>query len=225
MIKNNPEQVKLVKKLVEGGVDISEKVQSVLESLDRKYFMPEEASPYDDIPQRIGFNTTISAPHMHAYTLNWLEKFLVPGSCILDIGCGSGYLTVCLAKMIGKGRVYGVDHIEEIINQAMENITKSQPEVVNNPELLLQMVHRDGRNGLPEFAPYNVIHIGGATNNISRTLLDQLAVGGILMAPVGPMSSFQKITLVEKDKDGNLHYTTGMNVNYAPLADREQQCP
>lgn len=86
--------------------------------------MPEERNPYEDRPQCIGFSTTISAPHMHAMTLSMLEEYLIPGSKVVDIGCGSGYLTVCLAKMIERGEVYGVDHIEELINQAVENIRK-----------------------------------------------------------------------------------------------------
>eukprot|EP01050_Picozoa_sp_SAG11_P034981 SAG11_NODE_12596_length_695_cov_1.080537_1_plen_107_part_10 len=45
--------------------------------------------------QRIGFGATISAPHMHAYALEWLSDRLKPGSKVLDVGCGSGYLTAC----------------------------------------------------------------------------------------------------------------------------------
>ena len=127
--------------------------------------------------------------------------------------------------MIGTGRVFGVDHIENLINQAMENVSKSHQELVENPDLVFQMFHRDGRMGLPEYAPFNVIHIGAATAEIPKVLIDQLAPGGILMAPVGPISSFQKITIAEKDINGHLHYSSLLNVNYAPLTDRERQCP
>ena len=68
--KSNPLQVNLIRAVMETGIDISEKVRNVLEKTDRKYFMPAECDPYEDRPQRIGYNTTISAPHMHAYTLN-----------------------------------------------------------------------------------------------------------------------------------------------------------
>ena len=225
VLQNNPEQVKLIRQVLESGIDVSQKVQKVLESTDRKLFMPTECDAYADSPQRIGFNTTISAPHMHAYTLNWLEKYCVPGSSILDVGCGSGYLTVCLAKLIGSGKVFGVDHIEELINQAMENIWKSHPEMVGNSEIQLQMICRDGRLGLVEFAPFNVIHIGAATMEIPRPLIEQLAPGGIILAPIGPPQSFQKITLCQKDMNGSIHYSNLLNVNYAPLTDRERQCP
>jgi protein-L-isoaspartate(D-aspartate) O-methyltransferase len=225
LTQNNPKQVELIKTVIENGVEVTEKVKSILESVDRKDFMPIESRPYEDRPQKIGFNTSISAPHMHAYTLNWLEKYLVPGVSVLDIGCGSGYLTVCLAKMIGKGRVFGLDHIEDLINQAVESISKAHPELLNDSDIEFHMITADGRSGLALFAPFNVIHIGAATNEIPKVLLDQLAPGGILMAPVGPVSNFQRITFVEKDLSGNLHYNYGLNVNYAPLTDRSLQCP
>ncbi|KAF9419448.1 hypothetical protein BGZ94_009398, partial [Podila epigama] len=65
-------------------------------------------NPYEDAPQTIGYGATISAPHMHAAALESLSSFLFPGAKVLDVGSGSGYLTVCMAEMVGpKGRVVG----------------------------------------------------------------------------------------------------------------------
>ena len=60
------------------------------------------ATPYQDSPQSIGCGVTISAPHMHAYALELLREQLAPGATALDVGSGSGYLTACFAKMVGK---------------------------------------------------------------------------------------------------------------------------
>lgn len=222
---NSPDQVELIRQLIAEGFDLSTKITSVLESTDRKFFMPIEARPYEDRPQRIGYSTTISAPHMHAYTLKWLEPYLKPGIRVLDVGCGSGYLTLCLAKMINSGQVFGLDHIEELINQAVENINNSDPDLLNSENLTIKMVHGDGRLGLAEYAPFDIVHVGASTAEIPKKLLEQLAPQGVLIAPIGPVSSNQRITIVKKDQNGNLHYESSISVCYAPLTDRDKQCP
>lgn len=58
--------------------------------------------PYMDSPQVIGYGATISAPHMHAYALELLKDHLKKGEKALDVGSGSGYLTACMALMVGK---------------------------------------------------------------------------------------------------------------------------
>jgi protein-L-isoaspartate(D-aspartate) O-methyltransferase len=162
---------------------------------------------------------------MHAHTLRLLEDYLKPGIKVLDVGSGSGYLTLCLAKMIGSGSVFGLDHIEELINIAIENINNSNPELVNGENISIRMVHGDGRNGLPEFAPFDVIHVGASTPEIPKALINQLAFGGVIIAPVGQISSVQHITVGRKKMDGSMDYANCFNVCYAPLTDREKQCP
>lgn len=58
-------------------------------------------NPYMDSPQSIGFGVTISAPHMHAHALELLKNQLANGTKALDVGSGSGYLTACMAKVMG----------------------------------------------------------------------------------------------------------------------------
>jgi protein-L-isoaspartate(D-aspartate) O-methyltransferase len=82
--------------------------------VDRKYFVHDETfhGPYADIPRPIGFGTTISAPSVHATTLESLKSRLKPGAKVIDIGTGSGYIAACMAEMVGKeGKVYMVDHL------------------------------------------------------------------------------------------------------------------
>lgn len=73
--------------------------------IDRKNFVPEEMAhqAYSDIPRSIGWNTTISAPHMHAMTLERLKDKMVKGGKAIDIGTGSGYIAACMAEVMGKG--------------------------------------------------------------------------------------------------------------------------
>lgn len=59
-----------------------------MEKVDRALFVPDGSPAYEDSPMQIGFNATISAPHMHATCLQLLEKNLQPGMHALDVGSG-----------------------------------------------------------------------------------------------------------------------------------------
>lgn len=84
----------LVERLQRYGVITSSKVGEVMETVDRALFVPDGSAPYDDTPMAIGYNATISAPHMHATCLQLLEENLRPGMHALDIGSGI-YLVHC----------------------------------------------------------------------------------------------------------------------------------
>jgi protein-L-isoaspartate(D-aspartate) O-methyltransferase len=66
-----------------------------MELVDRQYFTSH--SPYQDSPQPIGYGATISAPHMHAYALEFLYDKLKTANNVLDVGSGTGYLTAAMA--------------------------------------------------------------------------------------------------------------------------------
>ncbi len=68
--------------------------------VDRKNYCPHNS--YMDAPQSIGYNATISAPHMHAHALELLKDHLYDGAVALDVGSGTGYLTACMAHMVGE---------------------------------------------------------------------------------------------------------------------------
>ena len=90
---------------------ISEKVNQVMHQVDRKDFAP--SNPYQNFPQDIGCNVVISAPLLHAYCLEALNGYLQEGCTALDVGFGSGFLTVAMSKMMNdKGCVVGIEHIK-----------------------------------------------------------------------------------------------------------------
>ncbi len=84
----------LVDKLKADGIVKTQRVENILLSVDRKLFLTSFI-PYADIRWEIGFGSTISAPHIHAYILELLDNHLINDSKVLDIGSGSGYLTIC----------------------------------------------------------------------------------------------------------------------------------
>lgn len=79
----------MVEYLQQHGVIKSKEVAEVMEAIDRGLFVPAGSSPYVDRPTQIGYNATISAPHMHASCLELLEKQLLPGMSALDVGSGA----------------------------------------------------------------------------------------------------------------------------------------
>ncbi|KAK6148255.1 hypothetical protein DH2020_019167 [Rehmannia glutinosa] len=191
-IKKNKE---MVEHLLRCGVISSKKVAEVMDTIDRALFVPDGAPPYDDSPMQIGYNATISAPHMHATCLELMENYLKPGMHVLDVGSGTGYLTACFAVMVGpQGRAVGVEHIRNWLNL---------------------------QQGWPEFAPYDAIHVGAAAPEIPPALIEQLKPGGRLVIPVGNI--FQDLNVLDKNMDGTLTVQSEISVRYVPLTSREAQ--
>ncbi|XP_052183496.1 protein-L-isoaspartate O-methyltransferase 1-like isoform X2 [Diospyros lotus] len=211
----------MVEHLQHYGVIRSKKVAEVMETIDRALFVPDGTSPYIDSPMPIGYNATISAPHMHATCLELLEENLKPGMHALDVGSGTGYLTACFALMVGpEGHAVGVEHIPELVDSSVENIQKSAAATLLK-EGSLSVHVGDGRLGWPEFAPYDTIHVGAAAPEIPPALIEQLKPGGRMVIPVGNI--FQDLKVVDKNPDGSVSIRSETSVRYVPLTSREAQ--
>ena len=196
----------------------TQKVYNSMIQIDRGDFSPE--NPYEDSPQPIGFNATISAPHMHAFALSYLEPYCSENIHILDVGSGSGYLTAALSKMINDtGVVIGVEHIESLYEQSIKNISKHHANLIENKKVI--MLNEDGRKGLKQYAPFKVIHVGAAAEDVPQDLIDQLDKNGRMFIPVGKYD--QWIYLIDKDSEGKVTSTKLMPVFYVPLTDKQKQ--
>ncbi|CDW91456.1 protein-l-isoaspartate(d-aspartate) o-methyltransferase-like [Stylonychia lemnae] len=213
---------KLIDTLLNQGVIRSHKVSQVMRKVDRADFCPGHYC-YEDSPQPINYNATISAPHMHAYVLEWLKDVLVPGGNALDVGSGSGYLCAAFYEMMdNQGYVVGIDHIDGLVHQSVLNLKKSYQKELDEQRIV--MLTGDGRLGCPEYAPYNAIHVGAASPEIPQALIEQLAPGGKMIIPVGPPDN-QHIVLASKDNYGKVHANKLIGVRYIPLTSKEKQCP
>ncbi|KAI4374597.1 hypothetical protein MLD38_012576 [Melastoma candidum] len=211
----------MVDQLQRYGIFSSKRVAEVMEKVDRGLFVPDDTPPYIDSPMTIGYNATISAPHMHAMCLHLLQDHLLPGMHALDVGSGTGYLTACFSLMVGpEGRAVGVEHIPELASFSISNIKKS--EAASYLEKGSLSIHvGDGRQGWPEFAPYDAIHVGAAAKEIPQQLIDQLKPGGRMVIPVGEI--FQDLKVIDKNLDGTISVRNETAVRYVPLTSRDAQ--
>jgi protein-L-isoaspartate(D-aspartate) O-methyltransferase len=186
-------QAELVAQLRKDGVIRSERVAAVMGAVDRREF-DLSGRPYEDAPQGIGFGATISAPHMHAYALEALnaqlarreQRGLGPARRALDVGCGSGYLSVCLALLLGPGaETLGVDAVPQLVAMSEANTRKSFARLLDSHALrFLRWNAANARAGEDELgAPFDIIHVGFALPD-PKQLLGMLARGGTMVAPI-----------------------------------------
>ncbi|KAG7095481.1 hypothetical protein E1B28_006220 [Marasmius oreades] len=211
----------LISNLAMNRIFSSQLVASAMNKVDRGNYVLRKTEAYEDSPQVIGYGATISAPHMHAYASEHLLPYLRPGSKVLDVGSGSGYLVAVLHHLVSPGgKVVGVEHVDELVEWSKENLRSDG--LGNELELKnIQIIAGDGREGYVSEGPYDAIHVGAAAPTVPQALVDQLASPGRLFIPVG--TSLQNILHVDKDAEGNISQTEVMSVRYVPLTDRSMQ--
>ncbi|CAF2633190.1 unnamed protein product [Rotaria sp. Silwood2] len=214
-------QFDLIQSLVHENTIQDERITYAMLATDRFDFSTGQV--YEDAPQSIGYNVTISAPHMHAFALELLRDKLVPGARVLDVGSGSGYLTLCMARLVyPTGKVFGIEHIPQLVHLSLTNIAKNGRSFLDDGTL--EIVLGDGRFGYPQGGPYDAIHVGAAASHHPIELINQLNPGGRLVVPVGIEN--QRLMIYEKSLDGcQVHEQETMGVNYVPLTDKNEQWP
>jgi len=211
----------LVDSLIRSGVISSTEVISTMKMVDRGDYSANERVAYADHPHSIGFDATISAPHMHGYCLESLLKQLKkPKAKVLDVGSGSGYLTACFGRIIGEGGiVVGIDSIAELVEFSKNNFKKHDIDLLESKKVVLKV--GDGWKGEPSMGPFDAIHVGAAASEIPAALVSQLANGGKMVIPVGTFS--QKLMEIEKTEKGEIVSRNLMGVTYVPLVKQDKE--
>lgn len=197
---------RLVERLREAGIR-DENVLNAVRTVPRHLFVDEALAmrAYEDTALPIGHSQTISQPWVVARMTEVLLQEGAPGK-VLEIGTGSGYQAAILAAL--GLEVYTVERIGDLLRQARKRLRQLGMNVRSK--------HDDGRVGWPEHAPYDAIIVTAAAPALVNALIDQLAVGGRLVAPVGGPSSQSLVKLVKR-ADGGVDETVLAPVVFVPL--------
>ncbi|HAB92366.1 MAG: protein-L-isoaspartate(D-aspartate) O-methyltransferase [Thiopseudomonas sp.] len=197
---------RLIQRLYDEGLSNS-KVLEVIRRTPRHLFVDEALShrAYEDTALPIGNNQTISQPYMVG---RMTELLLANGPLdkVLEIGTGSGYQTAVLAQLVE--RVFSVERIQSLQERAKEQLAELN---------LRNVVYRwgDGWDGWNALAPYNGIIVTAGASEVPQALLDQLAVGGRLVIPVGEGNDQQLLLIVREEHGFVRHALEG--ARFVPL--------
>jgi protein-L-isoaspartate(D-aspartate) O-methyltransferase len=181
-------------------------VLRAFELTPRHLFVPSGVRhrAYEDQALPIGSGQTISQPSVHA---RYLEVLALTGhERVLEIGTGSGYQTVLLSHLASQ--VFSIERVAELLERARNAIGAGG---VRNVSLMLG----DGTLGWREYAPYDAILVSAAAPDIPQPLLEQLAEGGRLVAPVGDRA--QQTLVMFTKRDGRCERRDIGPVRFVPL--------
>jgi protein-L-isoaspartate(D-aspartate) O-methyltransferase len=164
-----------------------------------------ENDAYNDYPLPIGYGQTISQPYIVAY----MTEAVKPNGKkkVLEIGTGSGYQAAVLAEIVDT--VYTIEIIPELANESDERFKK-----LGYRNIIVKS--GDGYNGWPDHAPFDIIVVTAAADEIPKPLIDQLAENGRLVIPVGGPGSIQELILLVK-KNGKIEKKHLTSVRFVPF--------
>jgi protein-L-isoaspartate(D-aspartate) O-methyltransferase len=163
-------------------------------------------SAYDDCPLSIGFEQTISQPYIVALMAEALR--IGASDRVLEIGTGSGYAAVIFAQLAAA--VYSVERVEGLARAARAHLATLGVVTV-------QVRVGDGSLGWPEQAPFDAIAVAAAGPGLPTSLLEQLAIGGRLIMPVGPEGGNQQLVRVTREGKTRFGKEQLLDVRFVPL--------
>ncbi len=211
MDKYREERRDMVKYQIESRGVTDSAVLEAIRKVPRHLFVPERYADraYDDSPLPIGKEQTISQPYIVALMTELLA--LKGGERVLEIGTGSGYQSAVLAEIVDS--VYTIEIICELAETASGRLKKLG---YNN----IEVICGDGYRGFTEAAPFDAIIVTAAPDHIPDPLVDQLAVGGHMVIPVGDF--YQELIVIEKT-GGEIIKRRSIPVRFVPMTGEAEE--
>ena len=198
-------RTRMIDRLREQGIR-DERVLAAIAAVPRHVFVEEALASraYEDTALPLGFSQTISQPFIVARMIEVLREGRELGKT-LEVGAGCGYQAAVLAQLTDE--VYAVERIEPLLAKAKANMRTIQ-------QFKVRLKYADGQLGLPEAAPFDTIIVAAAAPAIPQALLQQLALGGRMLLPLG--SGDQYLVLIERRADAYVE-TRLDGVRFVPL--------
>lgn len=185
-------RARMIERLREQGIK-NEQVLTAMALVPRHIFVEEAMAhrAYEDTALPLILGQTISQPYIVARMIELLLEGRASLGKTLEVGAGCGYQAAVLAQL--SKEVYGVERVGPLLARARENLKALKL-------TRIRLKHADGMAGLPEAAPFDSIIVAAAGAAVPPALLDQLAIGGRLIMPVG--TADQVLLLVERTPQG-----------------------
>jgi len=207
---------RLVQRLTEKGVTNAE-VLDRIRQVPRHVFVQEALSSraYEDDALPIGYSQTISQPLIVAMMTQVLleeeDGSLRKMNKVLEVGTGCGYQTAVLAPLVGF--VYSIERIAPLLQETRKRLSSLK---VSN----IRLRRDDGHRGWPGQAPFDGIIVTAAPIGVPEKLLEQLAVGGRLVIPVGEANNTQTLLRITRTESGFEEEKLG-KVAFVPMIEDE----
>lgn len=205
------EREALASSLDRDGIDDPDVLRAI-RVVPRHEFMPPElrSFAYDDRPMPIGHDQTISQPFIVALMTQLAD--VDPGEDVLEVGTGSGYQAAVLAEL--GADVRSIEIVEPLGREAAADLERLGYDV--------QTRIGDGYRGWPSEAPFDAIVITAAPPEIPPPLLEQLAIDGKLVVPVGDSPSAQELVVITRTEDG-FERSPSIPVRFVPMTGEAQE--
>ncbi|MEC7943260.1 MAG: protein-L-isoaspartate(D-aspartate) O-methyltransferase [Pseudomonadota bacterium] len=206
-------RIRLIMELRKHGIT-QPNVLGAIERVPREAFVPDtfRDQAYENIAIPIGRGQTISQPAVVAFMTRELE--VGPRMKVLEIGTGSGYQAAVLSKLCR--RLYSIERHKDLLAAAEDKFRMLR---MNN----ITAKVGDGTKGWTEQAPFErIIVTAAATREVPKSLLEQLAPGGIMIAPMGTTTRDQHLYKIQQDAVGEIETKKLWPVRFVPLIGDEE---
>jgi protein-L-isoaspartate(D-aspartate) O-methyltransferase len=189
------------------------RVLDAMRAVPRHEFVPTTVreDAYVDSPLPIGYGQTISQPYIVALMTELARPS--PSDRALEVGTGSGYQAAVLSRLVA--RVFSVELVEPLAQSAASTLRRLGYANVT-------VRSGDGYLGWPDEAPFDIILVTAAPEEVPAALVAQLKPGGRLVVPVGRVWDVQDLQLIEKDASGRVSTRSVIPVRFVPMVKKRE---